>query len=263
MNDNWQLKIFRKSLKKKQRVAKLIPYLGLLEQKRCLEIGCARGVIGFHLRQQGGRWTSVDTDLINLHAARQLLGKGVLLADPVRLPFPDGSFDLIATLDILEHLEDDDKCLDEIARLLASGGLLLLSAPTTGRMFLVNRLKNMIGLTPDVYGHVREGYDPDVLADRLRIKGFQVMTVVTFTRFFTELLEAIINFGYIFFGRTSPVQGKRDGFISPTSEAELRKNMKVFRLYSMIYPLAWLFSRLDHLLVGVKGYTVLISARKQ
>ncbi|MFC1849672.1 class I SAM-dependent methyltransferase [candidate division CSSED10-310 bacterium] len=263
MEENWQLKIFQKSLKKRQRVSKIIPIIPDLGEKKCLELGCARGIIGYHLRQCGGKWVSVDTDLINLSAAQRLLRKGVMLANPFSLPFPDQAFDLIAVLDILEHLEDDENCINEIHRLLKPGGRLVVSAPTSGRLYLVNRIKNLIGLTPDVYGHVREGYDPDVLALRLKEKGYYIRRVETFTKFFTEFVEMLINFGYIYILRRKKAGPKRDGAISPSSEEELKQNIKVFKVYSLLFPFTWLFAQLDYILFFLKGYTILIQAEKK
>lgn len=249
-------------MKKRQRVATIGTYLPELDQKMCLELGCARGIIGWHMRQHGGRWVSMDTDLVNLTAARSLLGTSVLLGDPLKLPFADGSFEVIAALDILEHLENDEGCIEEIHRLMQPGGLLLVSAPVTGPWFLVNRIKQLIGLTPDVYGHVREGYDPEFLAEKLREKGFHVRNVMTFTRFFTEFVEMVINFGYVFFLGKGNQDKKRDGSISPSTENEFRKNAKTFRLYSLLYPFTWSFSQLDRLFFFLKGYTLLIVAVK-
>ena len=45
------------------------------------------------------------------------------------LPFPDGSFDLVCALDIVEHVDDDRAALSELARVAAPGATLLLSIP--------------------------------------------------------------------------------------------------------------------------------------
>jgi SAM-dependent methyltransferase len=45
------------------------------------------------------------------------------------LPFRDGAFDLVAALDILEHVGDDEGALGELRRVLHPGGKLLLSFP--------------------------------------------------------------------------------------------------------------------------------------
>lgn len=64
-------------------------------------------------------------------ALKALQGRG---ADPVMgsitaLPFPEATFALVCALDIVEHIDDEDGALSELARVAASGGLLLLSTP--------------------------------------------------------------------------------------------------------------------------------------
>jgi SAM-dependent methyltransferase len=50
-------------------------------------------------------------------------------ADLCRLPFGDGAFDLIFASHVLEHIEDDNAAIAEIARVLRSGGVAILPVP--------------------------------------------------------------------------------------------------------------------------------------
>ena len=56
-------------------------------------------------------------------------GARALAADVTRLPFPDASFAVVAAFDIVEHVADDRAVFDEIRRVLAPDGTLLLSVP--------------------------------------------------------------------------------------------------------------------------------------
>jgi ubiquinone/menaquinone biosynthesis C-methylase UbiE len=47
-----------------------------------------------------------------------------------RLPFDDGSFDVVSTFNSLDHVEDADAALAEMRRVLAPGGTLLLLVET-------------------------------------------------------------------------------------------------------------------------------------
>ncbi len=51
------------------------------------------------------------------------------------LPFPDNSFDLILSHEVLEHVQDDRKAISEIVRTLAPGGRLVLFCPNRGYPF--------------------------------------------------------------------------------------------------------------------------------
>jgi len=46
-----------------------------------------------------------------------------------RIPFPEGSFDIVTALDVLEHIPDDRAAVAEMIRVLKPGGLLVLTVP--------------------------------------------------------------------------------------------------------------------------------------
>ena len=50
-------------------------------------------------------------------------------ADCARLPFPDAAFDLVVSFETIEHIAAQREFLAEVKRVLAPGGLLLLSSP--------------------------------------------------------------------------------------------------------------------------------------
>lgn len=82
------------------------------------------------------------------------------------LPFPEGSFDCVTALDLLEHIPDDARAAGELARVLKPGGLLLVSTPTEHfrhpyypwpfRLFCYTEREIW-----DQWGHVRRGYTAD------------------------------------------------------------------------------------------------------
>ena len=51
------------------------------------------------------------------------------------LPFPDNSFDLILSHEVLEHVQDDRQAVSEIVRTLGPGGRLALFVPNRGYPF--------------------------------------------------------------------------------------------------------------------------------
>ena len=80
------------------------------------------------------------------------------------LPFPDGVFDPVCALDIVEHVEDDDGVLAEISRVAAPGAAVLLSVPLHPAYW-----------TPfdDMVGH-RRRYEPDAIVAKLAKHGLVV-----------------------------------------------------------------------------------------
>ena len=90
-------------------------------------------------------------------------------ADAVRgsvteLPFADGAFDLVCALDIVEHVDDDDKAWSELSRVTAAGTILLVSVPLHPSHWTA---------FDDFVGH-RRRYEPDGLRARLAQSGFSV-----------------------------------------------------------------------------------------
>lgn len=73
----------------------------------------------------------VDDAYVGFGALRttDLPGTGVLRYDGRRLPVRDGAFDVIESMDVIEHTPDPGEYLGELRRVLAPGGLILLVTP--------------------------------------------------------------------------------------------------------------------------------------
>lgn len=84
-------------------------------------------------------------------------GGQVALGQVSSLPFADDTFDLVCALDIIEHVEDDDSALSELARVARSGGLLLISTPLHPVLW---------NAFDDFVGHKRR-YEPPRLLEKL------------------------------------------------------------------------------------------------
>jgi len=64
-----------------------------------------------------------------LQMAKWDYGKPDIICDIAAIPEPDGSFDAVLCLEVLEHVPDPVKAIRELSRLLRQGGRLLVSAP--------------------------------------------------------------------------------------------------------------------------------------
>ena len=259
---SWQLQVFKRSLKKREKRSLIENELHVNTNSINLDLGCAQGTLSYFLRKKGGTWLSADQDFLNLKSTQSLLKDNLIQLADGPFPFKDDSFDSVVSLDYLEHLEDDDFCLQEIHRVLKRQGQLVLAAPQTGRLFLLHKLRSMLGLKLEFYGHKREGYSLADLQAKLEKAGFVIRKHKNFSRFFTEFLELVLNFVYIkFFSVTAPTN-LRDGHIRPTTSEEFSTKKTTFRLYSAMYPIIWLFSRLDKVLFFLKGYGLMIWAKR-
>jgi demethylmenaquinone methyltransferase/2-methoxy-6-polyprenyl-1,4-benzoquinol methylase len=98
-------------------------------QARVLDLCCGTGDMTFALRRRAGTVSAQILGVDFSHAMLQraaVKGRGTTLrwieADALRLPFPDGHFNLVTSAFGFRNLADYDAGLREIARVLAPGG---------------------------------------------------------------------------------------------------------------------------------------------
>ena len=96
---------------------------------RILEIGCGTGH-NLEMLQRFGAADGIEIDPAARALARQRLGREIGSAPLPRLEgVPDSAYDLVAILDVLEHVEEDREALESIARKLRPGGRILITVP--------------------------------------------------------------------------------------------------------------------------------------
>lgn len=117
-------------------------YAGLPAEARILEIGCGTG----HNLPMLARFGAVDAVEIDA-AAREIasarLGKPIATAPLPQLAGIDrASYDLIAVLDVVEHIEDDVAALEAMAECLKPGGKILITVPAHQWMWSAHDVVN-------------------------------------------------------------------------------------------------------------------------
>ncbi len=111
---------------------------GALEEgQRVLDIGCGRGDLTIALARSGANVVGVDYSKDAVEIARETIGKmegdissriSIVQSDATALEFPDGEFDSIYMLDIVEHLYPQQlfDCFAECFRILKPNGSLIV-----------------------------------------------------------------------------------------------------------------------------------------
>ncbi len=105
---------------------------GLVQKSdHVLEVGTGLGVFSGLLSRQAALYRGIEYDETTCLAAKMRVPdpEWITRGDAQALEFEAESFDVVVCLELLEHLPDYRKALDEIVRVLRPGGRLLASIP--------------------------------------------------------------------------------------------------------------------------------------
>lgn len=107
---------------------------GLVTEKKVLDAACGEGYGASLLAQTAADVTGLDLDAAAVeHATARYGGSQTNLrfvqGSCHQLPFDDNSFDVVVSFETLEHLAEQEAMLAEFARVLKSGGFVVISTP--------------------------------------------------------------------------------------------------------------------------------------
>src|SRR5262245_7133302 len=132
---------------------------------RVLEVGCGTGNVLRFLERACPRGTVIGMDLFGegLRYASHRTSCALVQGDMHAAPFA-AQFELIGLFDVLEHLQDDRRVLNDLTGMLAPGGALLLTVPAH---------RSLWSYFDEASCHCRR-YEPEELESKLRDAGYQV-----------------------------------------------------------------------------------------
>lgn len=128
-----------------------------------LDLGCGTGG-SFSLLKNWGRVVGLDASFFALKFSRSRSVKELVLGDAQILPFADNKFELVAILDVLEHLDDDLLSLREIWRVLKPKGAVVFTVPAFMSLWSVH----------DIALEHRRRYLYGEIQDKLVAAGFEI-----------------------------------------------------------------------------------------
>jgi len=177
------------------------------------------------------------------------------------LPFKAGTFQFILCSEVLEHLEDDETAVGEIARVLADQGRAVITVPYTGLglpgFLELCRIKTVHDF-PGPERHVRPGYDEFSLQEVLARHGLEIECHTYYLRLFTKLVVDLVSLAHLVYQRV--IHGRRAWTWSEAADVE---GGLAFKLFATVFPLLLAFSRLDRMLGRFRGFGLVASVRKR
>jgi SAM-dependent methyltransferase len=150
----------------------LLRWLGEdLRGLRVLDVAGGDGYWAAQARRRGAWAVALDLAGAKLRRGRQLSHPPALIkGDALALPFADASFDRVMSICALEHFDDGARALDEMARVLAPGGELVMSADA---LTLAERYPRLYRAHCERY-HVKRTYSHHELTTLLAARGLDV-----------------------------------------------------------------------------------------
>ena len=155
----------------------LSQHLELADPARLLEAGCGSGG-NLSMLASFGAVSAFEPNPRARELARQRgqydIREGSL---PERIPFPEGSFDIVTALDVIEHLEDARTSLQALWNQLRPGGWLLLTVPAY----------QFLWSSHDIVHHHKQRYNKHMLLHLVRAVGFLPVHFTYFNTFLFPL----------------------------------------------------------------------------
>ncbi|MFA5890215.1 MAG: class I SAM-dependent methyltransferase [Actinomycetota bacterium] len=155
---------------------------------RLLDVGCGTGFFLAAARDVGWQVQGVEPSAAAANHASAVFGVPVWEGFLEEAQFPDGSFDVITLIHVLEHLPDPRSLIKESRRLLAPGGILRIAVPNArGLLYaaynIVHRLRGRYGRTKFSCSlfppfHVF-AWDAGSLRTLLEMEGFAIQRMFT------------------------------------------------------------------------------------
>jgi SAM-dependent methyltransferase len=142
--------------------------LGLRQGDRVLDVGSGFGRHVYECARRGAQVVALDYAADEVVQTRDTLAAmveaneitpdkliGVLRGDATNLPFPDATFDVVITSEVLEHIQDDVRAIAEMVRVLKPGGRFAATVPAWLPETINWKLSDEYHAPKSVGGHVR------------------------------------------------------------------------------------------------------------
>ena len=205
-SSQWDRKINKRETEKRLKVVFNVLLEGhSLKGAKVLEIGCGLGYFSERAYKLGAKVTGVDVGKNLLKISKKRVPKGIfILGSASQLPFSKESFDFVLCTEVIEHVENQRKAIEEMFRVIKKGGMLVITSPNRFFKPLFDFLSK-IGVRP--YHGNEKWYYPTTLKGILSKKGkilkehyFNFLFPIDFfnrLEKFKQFRNLMINQGYL------------------------------------------------------------------
>ncbi len=151
-----------------------------LAGKAALDVGCGAGLLCEPLARLGARVTGLDAAAENIAVAKAHAGPQGLDIDyrnEAIEDFAGKDFDLVTSLEVIEHVDDPQAFVNGLAGSLADDGLMILSTPNRTALsnLLLVELAERTGQIPRGTHHHEQFITPEELETLLNNAGLEVV----------------------------------------------------------------------------------------
>lgn len=254
----------------KRRARRIVEELDLKDKEKILEVGCGNGYylnllnkLGFNLTLTG-----IDNDVLALQDARKIIRDNKVkfkLVDANKLPFGNNFFDKVVISEVIEHVEDQQKVLSEIYRVLKPGGIMVLTTCNIDYPFLwdpVNWiLQHLLGT------HIKSGFWAGIWNQHLRLyKISNLNSIIKKSKFKVEISEFLTRWCLPFNHYLVNLIARL--FYQGTLPKSISKGLNKFegeRGSILVRSIFWLVNTYDYLndlFPGKNGVSIFVKARK-
>lgn len=118
-----------------------------ISNKSFLDAGCGTGWFSKAASARGAQVTAMDLGEGLLSKVREKTDVTTVVGSLMDIPFPENSFDIVMSSEVIEHTPDPKEAIKELCRVLKPGGKLILTTPNKLWFFSV-WLANKLALRP-------------------------------------------------------------------------------------------------------------------
>lgn len=165
---------------------------------RLLNVGCGKGDYNYYLQDKFEEVVGIDVNKYDISIAKKLTRNKKIkyfVMNATNLKFKDNYFDTVICIDVLEHVKDRDRLLEEVHRVLKKDGQLILSVPNYDFPITYDPINKILSIFNKklpigayAFGHIKLP-KVDELENKLRSKGFKINKTIYLSHYLTCLLQ--------------------------------------------------------------------------